>query len=179
MRPPRFAFLLAAAGVTAVAACGGSSSMSTPTPTPTPSSPSTPVGTGTGFFITITGMTFTPLNLNVPPGATVTVKNDDTMPHSVTSEAKALAFTPGSVGGVQFDTGIFSGGQKTFTIPANAVEKAVVPYYCRNHQGAMATPTGTITIDASAQPNAAPGGTTTGGGGGSPSGQPTGGMPTY
>jgi plastocyanin len=132
--------------------------MSTPTPSPVNPTPTPTTGTGTGFFITIAGLAFTPLNLNVPPGGTVTVVNNDSMPHSVTSEAVAGTYVPGSVGGVQFDTGIFSGGQRTFTIPANAVDKTVHPYFCRNHAGAMATPTGTITVDSSAQPAAAPSG---------------------
>lgn len=128
-----------------LAACGGSSSGSSPAPTPTP----TPtVGGPQSFQLTISGLAFSPLDLQVPAGATVTVVNKDAMQHSVTSEASPGAFTPGAVGGVQFDTGPFT-GTRTFTIPANAATGTVIPYYCTVHLGTMATPNGTLTIAAS------------------------------
>jgi plastocyanin len=166
----RIVFLTAAiAGL--AAGCGGSSGGSTPTPTPTPTTPTTP----TGFFITISGLRFSPLNLDVPPGATVTVVNQDgATQHSVTSEERAGAFTPGAVGGVAFDTNIFT-GQQSFTIPMNAAEGTVVPYYCRNHMSTMVTPTGTVTIRAAAQPGPAPSGTSGGTGGGTGGGMGGGG----
>ncbi len=118
---------------------------------------STGVGSGTpGFFITIHNLAFSPLELRVPPGGTVTVMNQDGMAHSVTSEATSGAYTPGAVGGVQFDTGAFM-GQATFTIPANAADGTVIPYYCSVHRNTMATPNATIRVDASAQPSAPPG----------------------
>ena len=61
-------------------------------------------------------MSFSPLDLAVPPGATVTVVTPD-MEHSVTSEAAPEQYTPGAVAGISFDTGVFI-GQKSFTIPA-------------------------------------------------------------
>ena len=131
----------------AAAACGGSNSAPQ------------------GFFISIRNMTFTPLSLDVPPGATVTVLNDDGIGHSVTSEATANAFTPGGVDVVTFDTGVFT-GQRSFTIPSSAQEGTVVPYYCQVHRATMVTPTGTITIHAAALPSAPP----TGSSGGMPSG---------
>ena len=93
-------------------------------------------------------------NLTVAPGTTVTVVNKDSTGHTVTSESAADAFTPGSVGGVQFDTGVFT-GTRTFVIPASAANGTVVPYYCQVHKGMMAN-RGQITISTSA----------TGGGGG-------------
>ena len=99
--------------------------------------------------------TFSPLDLAAPPGATVTVINNDPMPHSVTSEAAPEQYTPGSVAGVSFDTGEFTGDQ-SFTLPADAPDGTVVPYYCKVHQSGMTTRTGTITIQASAQPQPAP-----------------------
>jgi plastocyanin len=141
----------------AALACGGSDGSSSSSPTPAPTTPTTT----SGFFITIQGLAFTPLNLHVPPGGTVTVVNNDAMPHSVTSQARVNTFVPGAVAGVQFDTGIFSGGTKTFTIPATAANGTVIPYFCRNHMGAMATPNGTVTVDSSAAP-ASPSGTSGG-----------------
>lgn len=148
-----------AASAMAVAACGGSSSSSS-APAPAPAAPAEPT-------ITISGMAFSPLDLHVPAGATVTVVNRDGILHSVTSEAAPNAFTPGPVGGIAFDTGQFT-GQRTFSIPANAATGTVVPYYCTSHLSMMATPNGTITID----PNAS---TTTS----SPSPPPPSGMPGY
>lgn len=148
---------LALGGVAlALLSCGGSSSGS---------GGGGVTGGAPGFYITIHGMAFSPAQLSVPPGATVTVVNQDAMPHSVTSEAAAGQFTPGAVGGVQFDTGAFT-GQMTFPVPANAPNGTVIPYYCTVHKGAMATPTATIKIDNTAQPGPAPGSTTAGGGGG-------------
>jgi plastocyanin len=137
------------------AACGSSSS---PAPAPAPQGP--------GFFITISNLAFSPADLRVPPGATVTVLNGDGMPHSVTSEAHANDFTPGAVGGISFDTGAFT-GTKTFTIPSGAAANTVVPYYCTVHKGTMATPNASLTIDPSAVPTTAPGGS---GGGAGPGG---------
>jgi plastocyanin len=118
-----------------------------------------------GYYISISGMAFSPLDLAAPPGATVTVINDDTMEHSVTSEAAAGDYAPGSVAGVSFDTGVFA-GEVSVALPADAPEGTVIPYYCTIHKGAMVTTTGTITIRASAQPQTAPGGSAGGGAGG-------------
>ncbi len=114
-----------------------------------------------GFFITIAGLAFSPLELAVPPGATVTVINRDADAHTVTSQAAAGNFTPGAVSGIAFDTGPFT-GRTTFTLPPNAAEGTVIPYYCGTHLGAMVTPTGRIRTAAGAQPVPEPGG---GGGG--------------
>ena len=141
--------LVAALGAGALAACGGSSSSNNKNLPP-------------GYYITISSMRFSPLNLAVPPGKTVTVLNDDSMEHSVTSQTTAGSFTPGAVAGVSFDTGNFV-GQRSFTIPSTAPEGTVIPYYCRTHLASMATPNGTITITGSAPPTGGGGG---GGGGG-------------
>lgn len=131
-----------------LAGCGGSSSSS---------SSSAP-----GFYITISNMTFSPATLAVPPGGTVTVINKDAVPHSVTSEASASAFTPGAVAGVSFDTGAFD-GQKSFTLPTSAPNGTKIPFYCTVHAATMTPPNGTITVDTSALPTTPPG---SGGGGG-------------
>ena len=141
------------AAALALASCGGSSSGG---------GGGTVSGGAPGFYITIQGRAFSPLELSVPPGGTVTVVNDDAMPHSVTSEAAAGSFSPGGVAGVQFDTGQFM-GTKTFTIPASTPNGTVIPYYCSVHTSTMVTPTGTIKVDDTAQPGHAPG---SGGGGG-------------
>ena len=118
-------------------------------------------GDASGFYVSIAGLAFSPLQLAVPPGATVTVLNRDAEAHTVTSEAAAGDFTPGAVAGISFDTGPFT-GRATFTIPPSAPEGTVIPYYCGTHLHTMVTPTGTIRIAAGAQPAPEPGG---GGGG--------------
>ncbi len=147
----RSSILATVAVMFAATGCGGSSSSSSSRPT------------APGFYIQIRGMAFNPVNLEAPAGATITVLNDDGIAHSVTSEAMAGAFTPGAVAGVSFDTGRFTGNM-SFTLPSGVPEHTVIPYYCTVHTSTMATPTGTITINAMAQPHAPPAGP--GGGGG-------------
>lgn len=137
------AFVGVLAGATL--ACGSSSSAASP---PVPS---------TGYFITISNLAFIPLDLHVPAGQTVTIINRDAMAHSVTSEATPDTFTHGSVGGVSFDTGPFT-GVRSFTVPANAASGTVIPFFCTVHTGTMATPNGAITIDPNAVATTAPGG---------------------
>ena len=126
----------------AALACGGSSSSGGGAPPK-------------GFYISITNLAYAPLNLEVPPGATVTVINNDGMQHSVTSEAASGAFTLGAVAGISFDTQPFV-GTATFTVPTGAANGTVVPYFCTVHKGTMATPNATITVNSSAQPTTAP-----------------------
>ncbi|HET8538992.1 MAG TPA: hypothetical protein VFL83_03870 [Anaeromyxobacter sp.] len=100
----------------------------------------------TPYAIVIAGHTFAPASLEVPPGATVAVRNLDSAPHSVTSERAPGAFEPGAVAGVSFDTGTFGAGERAFTIPAGAAPGTVIPYYCATHRGAMRTPDGELRI---------------------------------
>jgi plastocyanin len=151
LRSPASLLALTLAGV--LAACGGSSSNPmAPTPTttvtPTPTPTATPTAAAT---ITIQAFTWMPQNLEVAPGTTVTVVNKDNTQHSVTSEATPGAFTPGAVNGVQFDSGAFGTGTRTFTIPANAPVGTVIPYYCTVHLSNMVNmPTITIVAGAAA-----------------------------
>ncbi|MGC3997556.1 MAG: plastocyanin/azurin family copper-binding protein [Anaeromyxobacter sp.] len=133
-------------------ACGGSGGYGGGSPT----GPTGPTGLPDGFYITISNMAYSPLELHVPPGGTVTVLNRDTMPHSVTSEDAPEDYSPGGVDGVSFDTGEFAAGSRTFTLPGDAPLETSVPYYCRTHHGSMSTPTGRVVVDDSAQPGPAP-----------------------
>jgi plastocyanin len=143
MKPSIAARILVVGSTVLLAAgCGGSSSSNSLPP---------------GYYISISGMAFSPLNLDVPPGATVTVINHDSMGHSVTSEATPNAYVPGGVAGVSFDTTIFT-GTKTFTVGAAAPEGTLIPYFCLSHTGLMATPNGSITVHASATQGTPPGG---------------------
>jgi plastocyanin len=145
--------ILLAGAVSVLASCGSSGGGG-----------SSSSGGPPGFYITIHSMSFGPAELAAPPGATVTVVNQDGFQHSVTSEAAAGDFTPGAVGGVQFDTGPFT-GTATFTIPANAVDGTVIPYYCTVHKSMMATPNGSLKVDSTAKPGPAPGSGSGSGGG--------------
>jgi plastocyanin len=122
----------------ALGACGAATPIASTTPT---------ASTG-ALVITIQSLTFTPLNVDVAPGATVTVRNADGILHSLTSEAAMGNYSPGAVNGVSFDTGLFSTGDQTITIPANAAPGTVVPYFCRFHLSMM--PQGTITVQTGA-----------------------------
>jgi plastocyanin len=95
------------------------------------------VDAAVAYVITISNFTFSPDNLDVPAGGTVTVRNNDTVPHSATSETVEASFVPGAAGGVSFDTGVFASGERTFTIPATAAPGTVVPYFCTVHTSAM------------------------------------------
>jgi plastocyanin len=107
-----------------------------------------PPGGGGPATITIRAFTFNPANLTVAPGATVTVVNEDGTAHSVTSQAAPGQFTPGSVAGISFDTGPFT-GTRSFSIPANAPDGTVVPYFCEVHRRDMLN-AGQITVSAAA-----------------------------
>jgi plastocyanin len=103
---------LVALGVT-LAAC--STSGSSGRPGATSSNPA-----GSGATITIQNFAFDPGTLRVPPGAEVTVVNDDGVTHTVTSTT-----------GV-FDTGdIQHGATAHFTAPKKA---GSYPYRCTIHQ---------------------------------------------
>jgi plastocyanin len=126
-------------------ACGGSmSSYSNPQGDGGAATPGTPPTSAA--VITIEGLTFSPLNVTVPPGATVTVRNMDGIVHSVTSEAAVGSFSPGAVDGVSFDTGLYTSGDRTITIPPNAAPGTIIPFFCRFHLAMM--PQGTITVQA-------------------------------
>ncbi len=134
----RIPFLVTAAALAGLSACGGSASSSG----------------SAGYFITLGSLSFSPANLRAPAGATITVVNNSTTTqHSVTQEAAPDAFTPGAPTGMTpFDTGLFDGGSRTFTLPSNLAEGTVLYYYCRNHTSMMVPANGTITITAAAPP---------------------------
>lgn len=150
--------MLAAAAACGGSSYGGSSGTGGTAPdaggTVTPTGNVTDGGSGSSYVLRIQNMAYSPENLTVPPGATIEVENDDNVPHSVTSESAPGTYTPGAVSGVSFDTGIFT-GKASFSIPANAPDGTVVPYYCRVHTSTMVDPTKVqITVSAAAAPPA-------------------------
>jgi len=140
----RYRFLLPLSGLAALAAgCGSSDNSSSG-------------GSTAGYYIAISNLTYSPLNLEAPPGATVTVLNFDApMIHSVTSEAVPGSYTH-NTGGISFDTGMITGGSASFTLPTSAPAGTVLNYFCTVHLATMLTPNGTITVNPSASPSAPP-----------------------
>lgn len=99
-----------------LAGCGSSHKAASPS-TSSPAG-SAPAG---GAVIVIKNFAYSPVSLTVTPGATVTVKNEDVAPHTVTSS-----------GSGKFDTGTINpGGSATFTAPTAA---GTYPYICSIHQ---------------------------------------------
>ena len=93
--------------------------------------------------LTISGYAYSPGNLSVAPGTTVTVINRDADAHSVTSTSSPTAFVPATVNGVFLDTGAFRGTRR-LTIPRTARPGMVIPFFCTEHGRMMGT--GTFTI---------------------------------
>ena len=127
------ATLLAAATALTLTACSGSSShpaaTSTSAPTATSSSPSsaaTSTSTATSApagasQIIISNFAFSPADLSVTPGQTVTVVNKDSTAHTLTA-----------TNGKAFDTGdIAPAATATFTAPMTA---GTYSYICTIHQ---------------------------------------------
>jgi plastocyanin len=133
--------LLRALAVLGAACACGDTSVSGPIP---PNSPAV-------FIITIQNFRFTPEHLAVTPGAAVLVRNMDDAAHSVTSAAAPGTYVFGGVNGVEFDTGPFHKGDRTFTVPATAPVGTVVPYFCIVSRNAMLD-AADVTIVAPAQP---------------------------
>ena len=124
--------LMVAAAALLLAACGGGSSPSSaPATTSTSTSGSssgstsaTSSATGSSS-ITISNFMFEPMTLDVAPGATVKVTNDDSSTHTLTAT------------GGQFDTGAIAQNQtKTFTAPTKPGQ---YHYICNIHQYMMGT----------------------------------------
>ncbi len=124
-------------GVVQLVACGSSHVIGTGNTT-TGGHSSTDIVVDGGTQITIHDFVYSPANIGVAAGATVTVINQDVEPHSVTSEAMLNDYVPGAVNGVQFDTGVLAvGASAQFTITPGAVSGTVVPYYCTVHKLTM------------------------------------------
>lgn len=105
-------------------ACGGSSNNAQGSGTGTATMTASPESTTSGAAaagmatITITGMKFGE-PLTVPPGAQITIKNDDSAEHSVTSDTAG-----------KFDVEVEGNEQGTLTAPAEPGEFA---FHCTYH----------------------------------------------
>ncbi|HET9171909.1 MAG TPA: cupredoxin domain-containing protein [Actinospica sp.] len=108
--------LLVAGSALLLAGCSSSGSSSSGTSTATTSSAAAAADT-----IVIKSFSFSPATLTVAPGAKVTVTNEDSVTHTVTSTASPRAFDTG---------GISAGATMTFTAPSKA---GTYSYICTIH----------------------------------------------
>lgn len=102
-------------------ACGGSGNTSQASPTDTATATATEATAApaaSAATITIANMSFG-APVTVPPGAAVSIKNDDSAEHSVTSDAAG-----------KFDVEIDGKGQATLTAPTEPGEYA---FHCKYH----------------------------------------------
>jgi len=115
------AVLAGLAAVPLLAACSSGSSGSAAAAGA--SSPAAaPAASGTADTIVIKNFTFSPASLTVAPGAVVTVRNEDSVTHTLTDKADKKLF----------DTGDIAAGQaKSFKAPNGA---GSYPYICTIHQ---------------------------------------------
>jgi plastocyanin len=121
MRPSKLLLplLVAVISMGVLTACGSSTKASS-SPTTASGSPSGSSGAVTGATITIKNFAFSPSTLTVTPGSKVTVHNEDSATHTVTSVSTG------------FNTGdLAPGGTMSFTAPSTA---GSYPYICQIHQ---------------------------------------------
>jgi plastocyanin len=107
-------------------ACSSSSSSSSSSATLSPSATATGSSagqqTGTTDTIVIKNFMFSPDSLTVAPGAVITVKNEDSVTHTLTDKTDQSVFSTGPVGPNQ---------TKTFKAPGKA---GSYPFFCTIHQ---------------------------------------------
>ncbi|MEH0424382.1 cupredoxin domain-containing protein [Streptomyces sp. B21-083] len=116
-----------ACALLALAGCSNGGNSTAPATT-SASSAATSSGSGTAHIV-IENFAFSPANLEVRPGAKVTVENRDSATHTVTA-----------TGGKAFDTGNIKGGATvTFTAPSTSGSYS---YICTIHP----TMKGTLTV---------------------------------
>jgi plastocyanin len=108
-----------------VAACSGASSSASSPPTAAAATAS-----ASASAIVIKNFMFSPMTLTVSPGTVVTVRNEDSVTHTLTDKADPKLFGTGDVG---------PGQVKTFTAPSKAGSYA---FLCTIHQYM----TGTIVV---------------------------------
>jgi plastocyanin len=117
MRTRLLSFSLAVA----IAGCGGGGGGGGSTPT-TPTTPATPVATTS---VSMKNTAFSPADIVVSPGATVTWTNDDGFAHNATFSNTAIASTPS-----------FATGSQSVVMPTAA---GTYSYTCTIHGGMNGT----------------------------------------
>jgi plastocyanin len=108
--------------VMALTACGSSSSSTPASASATATGSSAGQKTVTSDTIVIKNFMFSPASITVSPGAVVTVKNEDSVAHTVTEKADSKLFNTGPVS---------PGQTKTFKAPD---KPGSYPFLCTIHQ---------------------------------------------
>jgi plastocyanin len=108
--------------ILAVAACGGAGSSASGAPMAAASTASASGGSTSADTIVIKNFMFSPMTLTVSPGTVVTVRNEDSVTHTLTDKTDPKLFGTGDVG---------PGQVKTFKAPAKAGSYA---FLCTIHQ---------------------------------------------
>jgi plastocyanin len=108
--------------VLVLAACSSSSSSASATPSATATGSSASQKTGATDTIVIKNFMFSPDSITVSPGAVVTVKNEDSVTHTLTDKTDQNTFNTGPVAPNQ---------TKTFKAPDKA---GSYPFFCTIHQ---------------------------------------------
>ena len=108
--------------VLVLTACSSSSSSASATPSATATGSSASQKTGTTDTIVIKNFMFSPDSITVSPGAVVTVKNEDSVTHTLTDKTDQNTFNTGPVAPNQ---------TKTFKAPDKA---GSYPFFCTIHQ---------------------------------------------
>lgn len=99
--------------------------------TQTEVTPPTTVPEGGMHTVRMPGDQFSPAELVVPAGTTVTFLNDGTSVHTVTPDVAGLAGAPNS--DEQYAQGLNAGESYQWTAPADAVAGTMYYYHCRFH----------------------------------------------
>jgi plastocyanin len=108
--------------VLVLTACSGSSSGGSSSGAASPAASAAATGSATADTIVIKNFMFSPATLTVSPGTVVTVRNEDSVTHTLTDKADPKLFSTGNVA---------PGQVKTFKAPGKA---GTYPYLCTIHQ---------------------------------------------
>ncbi len=122
-RTRAWALLAGLAAVLLLAACSSSSSSSGSSTAARASSPAaSAAASGSADTIIIKNFAFSPASLTVAPGAVVTVRNEDSVTHTLTDKSDKKLFDTGDIAANQ---------SESFKAPKSA---GSYPYICTIHQ---------------------------------------------
>lgn len=99
-------------------------------------------GTESPSLVIGAGNTFATTEVTAASGATITIINNDSDPHTITSESAEGAFDDTE----DFDTVVGSDSKGLLTIP-DLPSGTILFFYCRFHEGSMSPADGTIVIE--------------------------------
>ncbi len=115
-----------------LAACGGATSPSYNGGNNPPPPPGGGGGGGTGASVTVASYAFSPSNVTIKLGATVTWTNQDDVAHTVTDDNSSPAFNASLAGAVPDPTG-YGGTTGGGTFQYTFTSAGTFHYHCSNH----------------------------------------------